>query len=117
MRKRSVQKKSPINGVIDRYARKLKQTKLTVRKLDKQTVLLEGSSTALKFLADLLTALTVEADCGFHISPKNAGNAWFAKDANLGLYLHRLPCVGTNPPHGRGTYKRPLRGKRVRLPR
>lgn len=104
-------KKLLINGVIDLYSRKAKRAELTVRKLDRDTVLIEGTSNSLKFLAHILLALTEEEeDCGFQFSPKGAGNAWFAKDAQLGIYLHRLPCIGKLP-QGRGIYERPLRGK------
>jgi len=105
-------KKNPsINDVIHRYSRKAGRAKLTVRKLNRDTVLIEGNSVSLKFLAHILLALTDEEDCGFQFSPKSAGRAWFAKDAQLGIYLHRLPCVGKRPPQGKGIYKRPLRGK------
>jgi len=106
-------KKPSINDVIDRFSKKLKfkRAKLTVRKLDRGTVSIEGSSESLKFLAHILLALTEERDCGFQLSPKSAGMAWFAKDAQLGIYLHRLPCVSRSPPQGRGMYKRRLRGK------
>jgi|HubBroStandDraft_6_1064221.scaffolds.fasta_scaffold22781_5 hypothetical protein len=104
-------KKPSVNDVIHRYSRKANKTKLTVRKLSRDCVLIEGNSDSLKFLAHILLALTDEEDCGFQISPKSAGKAWFAKDAQLGIYLHRLPCVGKRPPQGQGIYKRPLRGK------
>jgi hypothetical protein len=100
-----------INGVIDLYSRKTKIAKLTVRKLDRDTVLIEGSADSLKFLAHILLGLTKEEDCGFQISPKGAGSKWFAKDAQLGIYMHRLPCISKKPPLGQGIYKRPLRGK------
>jgi hypothetical protein len=105
-------KKLPINGVIDLYSRRAEKAKLTVRKLDRDTVLIEGTSNSLRFLAQILLALTEEQDCGFQLSPRGAGSAWFAKDAELGIYLHRLPCIGKKPPQGRGIYKRPLRGKK-----
>ena len=104
-------KKPSISDVIRHYSRKANKAKLTVRKLDRDSVLIEGNSDSLKFLAHVLLALADEEDCGFQISPKGAGRAWFAKDAQLGIYLHRLPCVGKRPPQGRGIYKRPLRGK------
>ena len=105
-------KKLLINGVIDLYSRRVKKTKLTVRKLDRDTALIEGTSNSLRFLAQILLALTEEQECGFQLSPRGAGTAWFAKDAQLGLYLHRLPCIGKMPPQGRGIYKRPLRRKK-----
>jgi hypothetical protein len=108
MRRKS---KSSINDVISRYSRRAKRAKLTVRKLNRDTVLIEGTSDSLKFLAHILLALTDEEDCGFQFSPKGAGKAWYAKDSQLGIYLHRLPCVAKQPPQGQGIYKRPLRGK------
>lgn len=104
-------KRLSINGVIDLYSRKTKRAKLTVRKLDRDTVLIEGSSESLKFLAHIILALAEEEDCGFEMSPNGAGNAWFTKEAKLGIYLHRLPCTGKKRPKGQGIYKRPLRGK------
>jgi hypothetical protein len=104
-------KKPSINDVIDRFPRKVKHPKLTVRKLNRNTVLIEGASESLKFLAHILLALANEEGCGFQLSPKGTGMAWFAKDSQLGIYLHRLPCVDKKPPQGQGIYKRPLRGK------
>lgn len=104
-------KKPSINDVIDRYSRRARKAKLTVRKLGRDTVLIEGNSDSLKFLAHVLLALTDEEDRGFQFSPKGGGSAWFSRNAQLGLYLHRLPCVGKRPPQGKGVYKRPLRGK------
>ena len=104
-------KKSSINNVIRQYSRKPNRAKLTVRKLDRDNVLIEGTDDSLKFLAHLLIALAHEEDCGFQLSPKGAGMAWFAKDATLGVYLHRIPC--TSPPQGSGTYTRPPKGKRT----
>jgi hypothetical protein len=104
-------KKLSINGVIDLYSRKTKTAKLTVRKLDRDTVLIEGTANSLRFLAHILLALTEEEDCGFQISPKGGGKAWFANDAQLGIYMHRIPCISNKPPQGKGKYKRPLKGK------
>ena len=64
-----------IDDVIDLYSRKTKKAKLTVRKLDRGTVLIEGTSNALKFLAQILLALTEEQDCGIQFSPSGAGKA------------------------------------------
>jgi len=106
-----LEKKSSINDVLHRYSRKARRAKLTVRKLNRDTVLIEGNSDSLKFLAHILLALTDEKDCGLQFSPKGGGRAWFAGDAQLGIYLHRLPCVSKRPPQGQGIYKRPLKGK------
>ena len=104
-------RKLSINKVLDLYFKKSKRVKLTIRKLDRDTVLIEGSSISLKFLAQILLALIEEEDCGFQLSPGLVGNLWFGKDAKLGIYLHRLPCVSKKPPQGQRIYKRPLRGK------
>jgi hypothetical protein len=75
-------KNSAINDVIHRYSRKAARAKLTIRKLNRDTVLIEGNSNSLKFLANILLALTNEEDCGFELSPTSEGRAWFAKDAH-----------------------------------
>jgi hypothetical protein len=59
---------------------------------DSSYVLIEGDRNAFKFLARLFDAHAEADDCGFHIGPKCAGNAWFKKGSSLGLYLHKLPC-------------------------
>jgi hypothetical protein len=84
-------KKPLIKGVIREYWKK-KGRRFTIKKLDRDTILIEGSSTALKFLGNLLIALTREDDCKIDFSPKGAGQAWFTKESTLGFYLHRLPC-------------------------
>jgi hypothetical protein len=80
--------------------------------MNRDTVLIEGNSVSLKFLAHILLALTDEEDCGFQFSPKSAGLAWFAKDAQLGIYLYRLPCVCKKPPQAKAFTKDRL-GERV----
>jgi hypothetical protein len=90
-------KNPSVNDVIRRYSRRKEKAKLTVRKLNRDTVLIEGNAKSLKFLAHILLALTDEKSCGVEFSPKGAGRAWFAKNAQLGIYLHRLPCVGKRP--------------------
>ena len=96
-----------INDVIGRA----KKVKLMVRKLDRDTVLIEGNSNSLRFLARILLALTEERACGFQLSRRGADSAWFAKNAQLGIYLHRQPCTGKKPHQGRGICKLP-RGKK-----
>lgn len=68
---------------------------ITVKHLPKDStyVLIEGDKTAFEFLGRLFLAHARGEDCGFHISPHCAGSALFSKEAELGLYLHRLPCV------------------------
>ena len=82
------------NDVVDLYLREKPRPKLMVKKLDRNTVLIEGSATALEFLGHYVIAHArgdIE-DCGVGLSPKGAGSGWFTKNATLGFYLHRLPC-------------------------
>lgn len=55
------------------------------------TVLIEGSASALRMLAELLIAVADETQNeGFAISPFGAGRAHFSKSSQLGVYIHRL---------------------------
>lgn len=83
-------KKGSLNWVLDKYSRN--KQGLTVKKMDRDTVLIEGSAKALRFLGEVLIAHAKEWDCKFHLDPKGGGSAWFKKGSTLGLYLHRLPC-------------------------
>ncbi len=87
--------KNSINDVIDLYLRRQKRAKLTVKKIDRETILVEGNAAAFEFLSKILLAHAQAHDCGFELSPRNPGRAWFTKDAKLGFYFHRLPCVDT----------------------
>jgi len=69
-----------------------KRPKITVRKLDKGTVLIEGDSAALEFLGNLLLALAGSNEHSVQLSPNGAGSARFTRESTLGLYLHKLPC-------------------------
>jgi hypothetical protein len=82
-------KKSSTNEIFERYA--VKDVKLTVRKLDKTTTLIEGDSTALEFLGELLLACAHSNEHSIQLSPYGAGNARFTKQSTLGPYIHRLP--------------------------
>ncbi len=87
-------KGSTTNGVVRLYSRKRKPPKLTVAKLDGDTVLIEGDATALEFLGQFILAHS-QADkdnCHNGLHPRGAGNAWFTKGSTLGFYLHKLPC-------------------------
>ena len=88
--------KVSLNKVLDRYAKK--QAKLTVKKLDKGTVLLEGDSEALEFLALVLLAHIEEHDDGFQIGPRGPGSVFFTPQSTLGIYVHRLPCIDSRRP-------------------
>jgi hypothetical protein len=55
------------------------------------TVLIEGSTLALRMLAELLIAVADESqNDGFSISPFGAGRIHFSKSSELGVYIHRL---------------------------
>ena len=74
--------------------------KLTVRILPKDTeeeyavpsVLIEGDSTALDNLADLIHSMKDGPTCGYHISVRGPGSIRFTKESTIGIYIHRLPC-------------------------
>ena|SRR5712692_11263750 len=87
----SPRKKPSTNDVFDTYARK--KAKLTVQKLDRDTILLEGDRTALEFLGKLILTYARSDEHGVQFSPKCAGMARFTKESTLGFYLHRLPCT------------------------
>jgi hypothetical protein len=67
---------------------------LSMRPLDGETILLEGNSHSLEFLAKLILAQTgFEEDCGFQISPTGAGSSFFAAGSK-GIYIHRTDQDG-----------------------
>jgi len=72
---------------------------ITVKPLpeDSSYILIEGDQTAFEFLGKLFLAHATGEDCGFQISPHCAGNAVFSRAAQLGIYLHRLPCTERQP--------------------
>jgi hypothetical protein len=69
-----------------------RRPRISVRKLNKRTILIEGNSTGLKFLGTLLLSLSEAHDCGEEWSPDGPGSKLFSRDSKLGIYLHRLPC-------------------------
>jgi hypothetical protein len=70
-----------------------RRPKISVQKLDKKTVLIEGNSAGLRFLGTLLISLSEAKDCGEQWSPNGAGSKLFSKGSKFGFYLHRLPCM------------------------
>jgi hypothetical protein len=57
------------------------------------TVIFEGDAESLSFLGNLfISQAGHEGDCGFQIAYDGAGQAFFDKTSNVGLYIHRLPC-------------------------
>ncbi len=87
-------KKLTTNEVVDLYTRVKKRPKLTMQKLSKSIILIEGSAKALEFFGEFVLAHSRADvdDCGNGLDPKGAGKAWFTKESTLGFYLHRLPC-------------------------
>ena len=70
-----------------------RKPRISVRKLDKKTVLIEGNSTGLKFLGTLLISLSEADDCGDQWLLDGAGSELFSTDSKFGFYLHRVPCA------------------------
>ena len=82
--------KSPDDVCRDYFHKKLN---LTVKPMDENYILIEGDTDSLEFLGKLIIAqANFQDDCGFQIAPHSAGCAHFSKDAELGFYIHRLPC-------------------------
>jgi hypothetical protein len=78
------------DDVCETYAKK--KVKVTVRLLDDEDVLIEGTSEGLEFLGNLLLAHAEYKEDGRHISPRAAGSIFFSPESTKGLYIHRLPC-------------------------
>ncbi len=81
-----------VDGVCELYGRK--RSDLSVTKMNRGTVLIEGRPRALKFLGEVLIAHArgPKNDCHFGISPRGAGSRHFNKSSKFGVYIHRLPC-------------------------
>ncbi len=71
-----------------------KKVALSIKKLGKEDILIEGNAISLEFLGKLFLAESAfQEDCGFSISPTGAGLNFFPKRSKLGLYIHRTPCL------------------------
>jgi hypothetical protein len=81
-----------VDVVCGDYGRK--RSDLSVTKMDRGTVLIEGKPRALKFLGEVLIAHArgPKIDCHFNISPRGAGSRHFNRNSKFGIYIHRLPC-------------------------
>jgi hypothetical protein len=83
------------NDIVRLYSRRRKPPKLTMTKLNRDTILIEGEGPALEFLGQFILAHS-RADkypcCKISLHPKSAGSAWFTKESTVGFYLHKLPC-------------------------
>lgn len=84
----------PTDAVVRLHSQKKRGPKLTMAKLDRDTILIEGDAAALGFLGQFILAHSraEKGDCHNGLHPKGAGNAWFTKESTLGFYLHKLPC-------------------------
>ena len=83
------------DDICKRYAPK--HVGLTLKLLEEDdgnepsTLLVEGTDSALKMLAELLIAVAEEKENdGFSISPVGAGSVHFSRSATLGIYINRL---------------------------
>lgn len=87
-------RKLTTEAVIGLYLKERRKPRLTIQKLDKNTILIEGNAKALEFLGEFVLAHSRADtdDCGTGLDPKGAGRGWFTKESTLGFYLHRLPC-------------------------
>lgn len=55
------------------------------------SVLIEGSSDALRLLSELLLAVSEEdKEASFSISPTGAGRIHFSSISELGIYIHKI---------------------------
>ena len=83
-----------IDDVVALYCKKKPRPKVTVAKLNRDMVLIEGTATGLEFLGQYLLAhsRSEPGNCHYWLSPKGPGSAWFTTDSTLGVYLHKLPC-------------------------
>jgi hypothetical protein len=93
-----------VNEVIDLYDNV--DIKFSIRPLigSEKMLLIEGDRVSLEFLGKLILAHAQNKEvegCSFQISPSGAGNAYFAADSVMGLYLHTLPCEFEGQEHHR----------------
>lgn len=87
--------KSP-DDVCVQYARR--KTNVSIRVLNRRTILIEAPAAGLKFLGDLLlTQADLKKDCGFALGPADAGAVFFDPSSKKGIYIHRLPCLNDKP--------------------
>ena len=56
-------------------------------------VLLEGSQSALRFLAETILAHIDTPICDLNLHPLGAGSAHFSATSTAGIILHTLPCT------------------------
>jgi hypothetical protein len=83
------------NTIFEEYAGK--RTKVTVRKLNRNLILIEGDRTAFEFLGQLFLAHARSKDRHLQFWPKGPGKSRFSRQSTLGFYLHVLPCLSKVP--------------------
>ncbi len=87
------------------YAESGFRTKVTIRDLDNDYILIEAPAKGLRFLGELLLAQAeFSKDCGFQI---DWGSKFFDRSFKKGIYIHRLPCLDEKR---KGSSKTPKRG-------
>ena len=91
------------DGVVRMYSRRKNPPKLTMKKFDRDTILVEGDADAFEFLGQFILSHSRadKDDCHNGLHPKVAGYAWFTKESTLGFYLHKLPCDNGHVPGGK----------------
>jgi hypothetical protein len=68
-----------------------KGTQVTLKMLEDDVVLFEGTANALEFLGKLFLSVAADQnDTGFQISPSGPGSLLFSEKSKLGIYIHRL---------------------------
>src|SRR5215469_7269671 len=95
----SLRKEFDYEGLVGEYESKGISLHIGLLKPEKDYpgtwVLIEGDWQTLLFLADLILARALDpSDCGYQMAPGGPGNALFEARSEIGIYIHRLPCVG-----------------------
>jgi len=83
-----------------RAIRAAKSDRLTVRMLPDEDddinpyVLIEGTREVLCELAEMIIfRANYTKDCGYQMHPRGAASKFFSKASEVGIYIHRLPCM------------------------
>ncbi len=79
--------KKSIEEVIDSYGES--DVGIHIALIGENTILLEGNAETLKFLGELLLAMSNSSDCGIQFTPNGAGRRFFVTSSRYGFYIHR----------------------------
>ncbi len=61
-------------------------------------IVIEGDTKTLEFLGNLFIAQAkFQKDCGFQMAYGGAGSSFFVPSSNVGLCIHRIPCLNHKP--------------------